>query len=418
MVDVAVVGGGLAGLACARELQAYGLEPQVLEASDGIGGRVRTDRVGGFLLDRGFQVLLTAYPVCREVLDLERLNLGRFEPGAQVVISGRRYTVSDPLRRPWRMLASAVAPVGSLADKLKVLRLRRRALSGDLDEVWDRPQATSQAVLEEIGFSDAMIDRFWRPFLGGVFLDPALLTSSRMMDFVVRMFAEGDAALPADGMVAIPQQLAGSLPSDAVRTHAPVASVAPSRVVLESGESIAARAVVVATDGPAAARLVSGVAEGGSRSTACVYFDAPETPAPGGHLLLNGDGYGPVNNVCVPSDVCPAYAPEGRALVSATVLTGFRGDHDRLERAVRAQLRGWFGPVVDGWRRLATYRIEHALPVQPAWLSDGPVAGAVWRDGVAVCGDSWVTGSIEGAIRSGQAAARHVLDRLSREEAA
>ncbi len=417
MVDVAVVGGGLAGLACARELTAYGLEPVVLEAADGIGGRVRTDRVDGFLLDRGFQVLLTAYPVCRDVLDLERLDIGRFEPGAQVVINGRRYTVSDPLRRPWRTLASAVAPVGSLADKAKVLRLRRRALSGELEEVWDRPQATSQEALEEIGFSEEMIDRFWRPFLGGVFLDRELATSSRMMDFVVRMFARGEAALPAEGMGAIPQQLAGSLPTDAVRTQAPVASVEPEKVVLTSGEVVTARAVVVATDGPAAGRLVSGVEHGGSRSTACLYFDAPAAPVRGGHLVLNGDGYGPVNNLCVPSEVCASYAPEGRALVSATVLSGFHGDLDRLERAVRTQLKGWFGAAVDGWRRLAVYRIEHALPVSPAWLSDGPIAGAVWRDGVVLCGDSWVTGSIEGAIRSGQAAARQVLDRLTQEAA-
>lgn len=417
MVDVAVVGGGLAGLACARELIAYGIEPMVFEAADRIGGRVCTDRVDGFLLDRGFQVLLTAYPVCRDVLELDRLCIGRFEPGARVVINGRGYTMSDPLRRPWRALASAVAPVGSLADKLNVLRLRQRALSGELQEVWDRPQATSQEALQEIGFSEVMIDRFWRPFLGGVFLDPELVTSSRMMDFVVRMFAEGDAALPADGMGAIPQQLAESLPAESVRTQAPVASVEPDGVVLLTGETVAARAVVVATDGPAAARLVSGVQHGGSRSTTCLYFDAPKTPVQGGHLVLNGDGYGPVNNLSVPSEVCPSYAPEGRALISATVLTGSYGDVDRLERAVRGQLRGWFGPAVDGWRRLAVYRIEHALPAHPAWLSDGPIAGAVWRNGVVVCGDSWVTGSIEGAIRSGQAAARQVLDRLSQEAA-
>ena len=233
--DVLIVGAGLAGLCCARELVGEGVETRVLEASDAVGGRVRTDRLDGFLLDRGFQILLTAYPECRRVLDYAALDLKPFSPGARVRFDGSFYRVADPTRAPLDAVAGAFSPIGTLGDKLAILRVRQRAREGALDDLFARPETTTLDALRGHGFSDARLERFFRPFLGGIFLEKELQTSSRMFEFVFRMLSEGDNALPATGMAAIPDQLAGKLPAGTIRFGTPVREAGPGRVVLESG---------------------------------------------------------------------------------------------------------------------------------------------------------------------------------------
>ncbi len=409
---VVVVGAGLAGLACARRLHDVGLDVAVLEASDAVGGRVRTDLVDGFRLDRGFQVLLTAYPTCRSELDLGALDLGRFEPGAMVQIRGRMHRVADPLRRPGQLLATLRAPVGGVLDRLRILRLRREASRGDVDDVWRRDAVLSGVRLAELGFSQRMIDRFLRPFLAGIFLEPELETSSRMLEFVWRMFADGEAALPAEGMGAVPAQLASRLPEGAVRLDAQVAGVTPTAVRLADGLDLPAAAVVVATDREAAARLLPGLEPLPWRSVCALSFDAPEPPLAGAWLALDGESRGPVNNLCVPSEVCAGYAPPGRALVSASVLGDPRVDDAELEHGVREQLREWFGSAVRDWRLLAVHRVRHALPADTAWLDGDPRPAAVEHDGIVVCGDHCTSPSIDGALASGVAAAKIVRQRF------
>ena len=417
--DVAVVGAGLAGLCCARELTARGLDVTLLEASDGVGGRVRTDELDGFLLDRGFQVLLTAYEEAARVLDYGSLDLRAFTPGACVRVGGRFSQVSDPFRRPADLLATLASPVGSLADKARLGLLRRSVRSGPPQRVWERPETTTLAELQRLGFSARMIDRFFRPFLGGVLLDDALGTSSRQFAFVFRAFFEGDSVLPMTGIAAIPEQLAAGLPEGVVRLGTPVAAVgpaevAPNGVTLAGGERVAARAVVVAVDGPGAARL-AGVAAPASRGVLALYFAADRAPLDEPVLLLDGDHGGPVNNACVPSSVAPGYAPAGAALVSASVLaTDDPGDDARLVPAVRDQLRGWFGPQVDGWRHLRTYRIAHAQPAQPPPALTPPERDVRVRPGVYVCGDHRDNASINGAMASGRRAAEAVAADLAR----
>ena len=132
---VAIVGAGLAGLACARTLARAGRACRVLEASNGVGGRVRTDTVDGFRLDRGFQVLLTAYPECRAVFDYGALDLRAFLPGADVRAGGRTSRIVDPWRDPKAALATALAPVGTLADKARIARLRFRVRRGTVADL-------------------------------------------------------------------------------------------------------------------------------------------------------------------------------------------------------------------------------------------------------------------------------------------
>lgn len=410
--DVCIVGGGLAGLCCALRLHRAGRDPLLLEATDRIGGRIKTDRVDGFLLDRGFQVFLTAYPEAKQLLAYPALDLGAFEPGALVRFSGKFRRVTDPWRRPRHAWQTALSPIGSLADKWRIWRLRQRLLGESVETVFQRPECPTRDRLREIGFSQAMIERFFEPFLGGVFLDRQLDTSSRMFEFVFRMFAEGDAALPAGGMEAIPRQLAAAVPGDAIRVSTRVERVSGNRVQLAEGGEISARAVVVATDPSGASRLVGSVDPRATNAVTCLYFAAPEPPLSEAVLVLGADDDGPVNNLCVPSNVRPEYAPPGSALISVSVLGDPATYDHQLEAAVRIQLRKWFGAAVDRWWCLRTYRVAEALPQYRPGDELPSTEAARSREGVFLCGDYCETPSIQGAMVSGRRAADAVLRAL------
>ena len=400
--DVVIIGAGLAGLSCARELQAHGISFQLIEASDGIGGRVRTDEVDGFLLDRGFQVLLTAYPETQRVLDYELLDLRPFYPGSLVWYSNQFHKVADPWREPLDGVRGIVSPIGTLADKARVGLLRSKVLQGTVEELFQRPEKTTLQALRDAGFSDSIIDRFFRPFLGGVFLTQELDTSSRLFEFVFRMFSLGETAVPALGIQQIPLQLATGLPADAIRLNSVATAVTPGQVTLKSGEIIKADTVVVATDGPTAARLLNQAIEPPrSRSVTCLYFAANEPPVTEPILVLNGSGRGLVNNMHVANQVARTYAPIGQHLISITVLGMPNLDDATLETAVRQELHEWFGNQTSTWQHLRTYRIQHAQPHQsPPSLQ--PAQRAVQlKDGLYICGDYRDNASINGAMVSG-----------------
>src|SRR3984893_14881461 len=317
--DVLIVGAGLAGLCCARELQAKGVSFQILEASDGIGSRVRTDEQDGFLLDRGFQVLLTAYPEAKLCLDYSRLDLKSFLPGILSWYGGRLNKLVDPWRTPGAWTEALQSEFGTLGDKLRIARLRSRLRRISIEDIFRRPERSTKDALAAEGFSSEIIHHFFRPFLGGILLDGELKSYSRMFEFVLQMMSEGDAALPTRGMGAIPAQLAEKFPAGAVRLNARVEALHENELTLADEETLRARATVIAAEGPSAAHLV-GEVEPASRSVTCFYFAADEAPVAEPILVLNGDGAGPINNFAVISRVAPAYAPAGKHLVSVTVL--------------------------------------------------------------------------------------------------
>ncbi|MEZ5219855.1 MAG: NAD(P)/FAD-dependent oxidoreductase [Ilumatobacteraceae bacterium] len=407
-VDVVVIGAGLAGLCAARHLTRAGRSVVVLEAGDGVGGRVRSDRVDGFVLDRGFQVLLTAYPAATAELDYARLRLQAFEPGAEIRTADGFHVVGDPRRRPRTLASTALAPIGSPVDKLRLLALRRRVRSGDPAALLRGPDDTTFDRLRAAGFSPRMIDRFFRPLFGGIQLDPALSGSARMFDIVFRMLSEGESAVPADGMGAIPAQLAADLAPGTVRLGSRVVSADGTTVRLASGEEVAGRTVVVATDGPAASQLL-GLPAVGSKRVACVHFAAAAAPTAHRYVVLDGTGAGPALNVAVMSNVAPSYAPGGSHLITAAIAgatTALDLDDAGLEAAVRGQLRVWWGGQVDGWRRLRVDRIAHGQPDQTPPFR--PKERVALGEGRFVCGDHRDTASIQGALFSGRRCAEAV----------
>ena len=394
-VDVVIVGAGLAGLAAARHLHAKSFSVAILEAQDDVGGRVRTDIVDGFRLDRGFQILLTAYPELRRQVDLAALDLQTFDPGALVMLRGKSYMVSDPSRAPRTLLGTARAPIGSVADKAKIALLRARTLRGDPRELLRGQDLPTIVALRRAGFSQSMIDRFFRPLFGGIQLDPSLGTSRRMFDIIFRSLGEGDAAVPRLGMGSLPRQMAERLPG-LVHCNTTVASLDGRTVVTSDGRRVEARAVIIAADLPSARQLVS-MRERASRRAGAVYFSADKAPTTSKAVILDGSGKGPVLNAAIMSNVARSYAPSGKHLVVAALPDLIDGD---LESVARDQLRSWWGSQVDAWHHLRTYRIAHAGVEQRPPFS--PKRNIALGNGVFVCGDHRDTGSLQGALYSGR----------------
>jgi phytoene dehydrogenase-like protein len=408
--DVIIIGAGLAGLAAAKHCVAAGLTPLVLEAGAEVGGRLATDRVDGFLLDRGFQVLLDSYPEARRVLDLDALQLGRFASGALVWRGNGFGRVADPWRAPAAGLQSLVSGVFTPSDAWRMLRLRADAILA-LESLATAPaDQTAARALHERGFSDRSIEGFFRPFFGGVFLDAQLTAPATWFNFLFGMFATGNACLPAGGMQAIPRQLAAALPPGSVRTESRVRALRRGAVELASGETLSARAIILATDARHAAVLLPGSRTPAWSGCATLYYAATSSPVDGSLLVLDGEGRrGPVNHVCVPSDVSASYAPPGQALISATVVGQAGPDDALLDRDARAQLTRWFGvSVVNGWRLLRVQRVPYSLPrvvPRPDQVHDAVRLG----EGLYGCGDYLDTPSINGALRSGRRAAEAVV---------
>ncbi len=412
---VAIVGAGLSGLTCAHYLHQAGVPVRLYEKTGRTGGRVATDVVDGFRLDHGFQVFLTAYPEAQMLLDYDALDLHPFYDGALVRLNDAFHRLADPIRHPGSAPATLLAPVGTLGDKLRVARLRNRLRADSLDALFGRPEITTEeALLNRWSLSHQMIEPFFRPFFGGITLNPSLSTSSRVFEFLFRMFAEGQAALPAQGMQAIPDQIKGRLPPDCIQLNAEVKTVNSDGLTLADSTHVKASAVVIATEAPAAQALHPGAAVTlGAFGEVCFYYAAPTPPITEPLLVLNADDDGPVNNMTVLSNAAPGYAPPGQALISAVVLGNPNTLDDALERDVRAQLARWFGENVQAWRHLRTFRIAYGLPDQsPPYLAERDRAVQL-ESGVFRCGDHLATASINGALRTGRRAAEAVRAALA-----
>lgn len=404
--DVIIIGAGLAGLSCARKLKAEGLSVSLLEGSDAVGGRVRTDEVDGFLLDRGFQVLLTAYPEALDQLNYDELELCAFQPGAIVRQEGDFVRLSDPWREPGTFLNALFAPVGKFSDKFRMARLRSQLMRKSMEDIFEAEEMSVMQALKRRRFSRRFVDRFLKPLIGGALLDNKLAASSRMFEFLLQMFAEGDAAVPARGMQAIPNQLAASLTPGSVELNTRVHSISQGEVKLVTGETRKASSIVVATEGPEASRLLGYERTVPSRSVCCLYFTCREAPLDEPMLVLSGSSRGPINNLAVMNLVAPGYAPPGENLVSVTVLGWPSRDDQSLVNMVRTQLKRWYGLITQEWRLLRIYRIEHGQPVvfPLNWRQEPRLA-----PGLYVCGDHRATPSIQGALESGRLAAESLL---------
>jgi phytoene dehydrogenase-like protein len=407
-LDVVVVGAGLAGLRCAGVLTAAGLRVSVMEASDAVGGRVRTDRQDGFLLDRGFQVLNDAYPEARRALDLDALRLERLDDAITVRADGTLHQVANPLAQPSEAFSLATSPLIPLSQKARFAAYAGAAAALPVDRLRARPDVAAIEAWREAGLTRQTVDRVLTPFFAGVLLDTEFRTSRRFLDLMMRMFVRGRSTVPARGMQAMPEQLAGLLPEGALQLESPVREVGPASVLSETGET-GARAVVVATDAWAAHELVPSLGPPPpARGVTTVYHAAPARPGQRGRLVVDADG-GPVVNTVVLSAAASTYAPPGRALVSTSVLHTTTSE-TLPDSELLPMLSALHEQDTSGWERLREYSIPHALPFMGApHRFRRPVRHAAGGGTVYVAGDHRDTSSIQGALVSGRRTAEAVL---------
>ncbi|MET9350393.1 NAD(P)/FAD-dependent oxidoreductase [Streptomyces termitum] len=400
--DAVVVGAGAAGLACAADLCAAGLRVRVLEAGGEPGGRMRTDRVAGFTADRGFQVFNTSYPQVKRRLDLRALRLRAFTPGVLVHTGDGLRRFTDPTRRPGQSRDLLPGRLASGRDLLALAALSARDGLAPAAVLRHGADGTTLGALRAAGVSPHLVETFFRPFLSGVFLEDRLETSARFFHLVWRSMLRGTLCLPADGIGAVPAQLAARLPPGVLRTGAPVAALSARGVLLADGGEERARTVVVATGQRAAAGLLPGLRVPGGRTVTTLYHAAVRPPLEEPVLVV--DSRRRFLNTCVLTALQPGFSPDGRALVSTSVL----GSPSPAEtEAVVAALGEVYGVDAGGWEPVHRVTVTDALPAVPG---PAPLSRPVrWAPGRYVCGDHRATGSLQGALASGAKAARAVL---------
>ena len=423
---VLVIGAGIAGLICAIELHRAGREVLVLEQAEAVGGRVRSTMVQGMVVDHGFQVIFTAYPTLREYLDMPALALRSFQPAAHIVRDGAVSLIGDAWRDPSLLVETVLAKSVTLGDKLRLLALRRFAQQLSIDECFaSRFDAIStREFLRSRGFGSAVIDGFFAPFYGGIFLDRSLSTSASVLLFTFKMLAEGTTAVPARGMGAISNQLAAQLPAATVRCATGVRALTvrdgrAAGVVLTTGEALSASQIVLATDPMSAATLaatagISLEVPRGAHGCTTITYATTQSPIPGRSLWLNAEASAVISHAVTITDVAPDYAPSGTSLISATAVGPAASLDDaaldaaaRQELSVMAVTAGTNSTAI--LNRLAIWRVPYAQFAQPpGWREHRPTIGCgvpgLWR-----ASEFLHSSSLEGAARGGRSAAQALL---------
>lgn len=439
---VVIIGAGIAGLTCAKYLKDRGIEALILEASDGVGGRVRTDIVEGFRLDRGFQVMLTSYPEARKLLNFNDLKLRKVPSGARIRMGADFFVMPNPLKNIWTAPQALMAPVGNLWDKLKIMQLNLSVLNAAEPDALSlensQKKQTTYAFLKDFGYSETIINRFFRPFFRGVFLEKNLDTSARLFQFLFNQFAKGDVVLPENGMQAIPEQIAQHLAPHQIRLNTKVEKIVGKTIYLENGEIIEANKIVIATDANAASYLTNSAIVTPFNSTDCLYFESDKHPLSikpeNSFLIVNSNvknnqsnyvsAYASIStttststyanelidHLIVLSDIVPNYAPKNKVLISVSVVGKNDFTNTELEEKIVAELSTWFGDKVK-WRHLKTYRIPEALP---QFFDDSLTYKTLKiNDFTFRCGDYTAYPSLNAAMKTGREVAELIAHELN-----
>lgn len=407
--DVLIIGAGLSGLTAARVLKNSGRNVKIIEASDAPGGRVRTDHFNGFLLDRGFQVLLTAYPEAKHFLNYRDLDLQSFSPGSILLNKSSIDQIGDPLRDISTLIKTLKSPVGSFLDKINLLKLRLKLAGTSIDEIFNKTEIATLHYLKNVGFSEHFVTNFFHPFLGGIFLENKLETSSRMFEFVFKMFSEADTAIPAKGMGMIPIQLASNLAPEELILNESVIKIDGNEVLTHSGKSFQAEMILVATSANSLPEPFNNQNKG-QKSVTCMYFSADKAPYHQKLIALNTNPNKFINNIAVMSNISKNYAPEGKSLISISIIDDCNNfNPNELELKVKEELKHWFPECLE-WVHLKTYKIPYALPENKQVTND--LNGKLFRlnDSTFICGDHLLNGSINAAMKSGRLAAEAILE--------
>ena len=399
---ITIIGAGIAGLTCAKYLKDKGIEALILEASDAVGGRVRTDEINGFKLDRGFQVLLTSYPEAQKLLNYNDLHFQSLPSGARIRNRNDFFVMPNPLKNILTAPQALFSPVGSLFDKMKILQLNSDTRNAV--EPIAKSDETTIDFLKTYRYSDAMLNNFFKPFMGGVFLEEELQTDSSFFKFLYSLFAKGEVAIPKNGMQAIPEQIAAHLSPEQIRLNTKVEKIDGKTIYLDNGETVEAEKIVVATDGNSGAKLLGNEVKTQFNGTVCSYFisDKPLKLNGEPYLIINANSDELIDHILPISDVVPNYAPPGKTLISVNLI----GNKEFTELKMQAELAKWFGNN-HAWQHLKTYKIPEALP---QFFTDSTTEHTLQiNENLYRCGDYTAYPSLNAAMKTG----REVAEMLS-----
>lgn len=409
MHDVIIIGAGIAGLTAANYLEEYGYTPLIIEATSKIGGRVKTDVIGGFRLDRGFQVFLPAYPEAKKLLDYDTLQLKYFKPGAKIMLeSGEIETISDPLRDYSALFPTVFSGIGTIKDKIKIFKLKKRLEHKKIDEIFEQRGMSTQKYLRHEGFSEDIIDAFFQPFFRGIFLESLLDTNSNMFEFIFKMFSEHNAAMPALGIAALPEQLKNRLKRTSFRFDERVTHIEGDVVFTSHHNEIKSPLIVIGTEATGIVRQYQPEFNGNFVSTSCIYFSSPKIKNSGQYIYLNATKGALVNNVVVLDHISEEVAPKDKSLISCSIVGLSTLGNEELLPNVKEELKKWFGVQVEQWQHLKTYHIPYALPTQQQVAYDIPLQSLKIKEGIYVCGDYLLNGSLNAAMTTGRLVAEAI----------
>ena len=405
--NIYIIGAGVSSLIAAQNLEQKGYVPTILEATGYIGGRVRTEIIDGWILDVGFQVLLDAYPMSKKYLNYADLDLQRLSPGARIYTDNDSFIIGDPLRDISMLFPTLFSSIGSMRDKLKIFQLNLRLKNTPITTLFNKKEKTTLSYLQYLGFTDKIITQFFKPFFSGIFLECDLHTSSRMFEFIYKMFAEGFATLPKAGIGAIAKQLAGQLKTTQIQLNNEVQKVTTDFITMASGDQYPYDVCIVATD-------PSSFLEGYSvknkwKTCDTLYFSVRVTDVPPPIIHLSALSDTLINNIFYPTSVQRAPDPHHQ-LLSVTVVKQHSFSSEVLVSQVKGELEKYFS--ITKVKFIKHYAIPRALPDLGSVSYAPNLDLMTYEDKILLCGDHTANGSLNAAMISGEIAAHDVLNRL------
>jgi protoporphyrinogen oxidase len=403
-----IIGAGVSGLVASKVLEDHGYKSTIIEATDRVGGRVKTDVIDGYQLDHGFQVLLTAYPSAQKYLNFDALELQHFLPGAAIFSDGNQKTIGDPLRNISLFFPTLFSGIGKFSDKLKILKLNSLLKKTTLAEIFAKSEKTTLQYLIDFGFSEEIIFKFFKPFFSGIFLEPELETSSRMFEFVYKMFGEGFATLPKGGIEAIPKQLKSNLKHSKFQFNTNVKSVEDGKIILDNGTELESDFTIIATE---SSKLVGNLKKKETKWKSCdtLYFETNTMTIRKPIIGLIAESDALINNIFYHSSIL-SKSTGRKQLLSVTVVKQHNLSKEALKIRVQKELQDYCG--IDSCIFIKHYAIPNALPDLEGIKYEMLPAEIELTNSIFLAGDTQLNGSLNAAMISGEKAALNVIENL------
>ena len=403
-----IIGAGVSGLIAAQILENYGYNPTIIEATDKVGGRVKSDSYKGYTLDHGFQVLLTSYPAAKKYLDYKALELQEFLPGATIFKNGNQQTIGDPLRKLTLLFPTLFSSIGNFSDKLKVLKLNTILKKKEVSAIFKENEKTTLQYLQDFGFSKEIISDFFKPFFSGIFLEPNLDTSSRMFEFVYKMFGDGLAVLPKKGIQAISDQLKGKLNNTTFLFNTAVKEVKNNSIILQDNSAIKSHITIIATE---ASSLISNLKNQETEWKSCetLYFESEKRTIQEPIIGLIANENSLVNNIFYHTSVDIANKSD-KELLSVTIVNNHQLNENQLIDKVKQELKEYC--KIEDLHFLKRYQIKKALPKLTNLQYEISSTETKLKSTIFLAGDQLLNGSLNAAMIAGERAALGVIQTL------